>query len=240
MITQWFNRYHPLVKLEKKRQKLVLSLSDSDVYFPLCTRSLPKPDTLIKDIDFVVIDLETTGLDSQNDQILSVGMVNIEQMILSLSTAQHYYLADSGEVKSDSAVINHIVPEVLVDGVTRQALIDLIIKGLSNRVIVVHGASIERHFLDKLFNVPEGVELPIIWIDTLTLEKSLMSNRGHINQDYRLSKIRERKKLPPYLAHNAFADVVATGELLLVLIQEIFQCDTQTIGALYNRSIGRY
>ena len=54
--------------------------------------------------------------------------------------------------------------------------------------------------------------------------------------DLRLSEIRQKKGLPPYLAHNAFADAVATGELFLVLVKEIFSGKRVTIGALLSRS----
>ena len=58
------------------------------------------------------MDFETTGLDSNNDEILSVGSVTIKNLILSLSSAQHYYMLAANAIKPETAVINHILPEV--------------------------------------------------------------------------------------------------------------------------------
>lgn len=52
-----------------------------------------------------------------------------------------------------------------------------------------------------------------------------------------MAHIREQKGLPPYLAHNAFADVVATGELFLALVEEICEDQTPCLGPLVLRSL---
>ncbi|CAM3658651.1 DNA polymerase III PolC-type [Vibrio aerogenes CECT 7868] len=236
MIKKLLRTLNPLHKLEKQRRAFI---KRGDV--PLSVRRyfetpLPNSNTPLSELNFVVLDFETTGLDPAEDTILSCGMIEINNHVLSLSTASHCYLLTHQGVKPETAVINHILPENLTGGLDQAQFTEKLLITLRNKVVVVHGATIEKRFLETLLGLPEGVHLPVIWIDTLVLESSLYVNKHNFNVDYRLFKIRERKLLPPYLAHNALADVVATGELLLVLMQEIFPQGDATLNQLYTRS----
>ena len=196
-------------------------------------------ETPLSEIDFVALDFETTGLDPESDKILSVGLVEINESVLSLSSAEHYYQLSLDGVKAETAVINHIVPETLHGGLETQEFAEKILRAICGKVVVVHCATIEKRFLAKLLQLPQDVELPVLWIDTLVLESSLYVNKLNFLNDYRLCKIREKRQLPAYLAHNALADAVATGELLLVLIQEIFASASEpTLAEIYARSCG--
>ncbi len=82
---------------------------------------------------------------------------------------------------------------------------------MPGKILVAHGAAIERDFLRRALAVDRSADLPVVWLDTLMLERSLATNRGKEGKDYRLCQIRQEKGLPGYLAHNALADSVATG-----------------------------
>lgn len=236
MIKHLLRSSHPLEKLEQQRKKF-LKREDVDPHIRSYFKNpIPKTNIKIDDLSFVIIDFETTGLDSTCDEILSLGLVELKNQILSLSTAEHYYLLTQKNIKPETAVINHIVPETLSGGLNKAQFIEKILSALKDRVVVAHCSTIEKIFLEKALNLPNGVHLPIVWIDTLVLESSLFINKNNFLSDYRLCKIRERKGLPSYLAHNALADAVATGELLLVLIQDIFSTGNNTLGELFVRS----
>ena len=53
--------------------------------------------------------------------------------------------------------------------------------------------------------------------------------------DLQLTEIRKQKGLPAYLAHNAVADAIATAELFLVLISDIFLDKTVTLEKLLKQ-----
>ncbi|MGB5445399.1 MAG: exonuclease domain-containing protein [Psychromonas sp.] len=236
MIKHLLRSSHPLEKLEKQRKKFLKREDIAPHILPYFKNPIPKSNTNIDELSFVIIDFETTGLDPTGDEILSVGLIELKNQILSLSTAEHYYLLTTENIKPETAVINHIVPETLSGGLNKAQFIEKILSSLKDRVVVAHCSTIEKKFLEKALNLPHGVHLPIVWIDTLVLESSLFINKNNFLPDYRLCTIRERKGLPSYLAHNALADAVATGELLLVLIQDIFSNKNHTIGDLFVRS----
>lgn len=237
MIKRLFHSFHPLEQLEKQRVAALSKGVVPDVLRPLFESPVPSAETPFDVLDLVVLDFETSGLDPEQDRILSVGMVEIRQQILSLSTGQHDYLLEAGAVKAETAVINHIVPETLAHGLTQQACVEKMVANLAGKVVVAHGAGIEQRFIARLFQLPQEVTLPLVWLDTLMLEKSLAVNMGKVNPDLSLCHVRAEKGLPPYLAHNALADAVATGELLLVLVREIFAGEQPVLGPLVLRSL---
>jgi DNA polymerase-3 subunit epsilon len=237
MIKRLFKSVHPLEKLEIQRHQFVKRDDiDPDVrsYF---SHPIPAPSCSLDDLSLIVLDFETTGLDPNCDHILSVGLIALNRQVLSLSTAEHYYMLSPQTIKAETAVINHIVPETLCGGLEPDPFIHKVLSSLEGKIVVAHCTTVEKNFLEKALNLPHDTHLPLVWVDTLVLESSLFVNKNNFLADYRLSKIRERKGLPPYSAHNAFADAVATGELLLVLLQEIFSEKMPTLGEVYIRSV---
>ncbi|MDA1380161.1 3'-5' exonuclease [Plesiomonas shigelloides] len=207
---------------------------------------LPASDADPWSLDMLVLDMETTGLDAQQDSVLSLGMVPIRAGMVQLGQSQHLYLDACAQVRADTAVINHILPQTLQQGMSAsQALMHLftVLAGQNSAcamadvecsvrgevqphgatrtepahagfpILVAHGAAIERQFLQQWVSTCFGLqaELPLLWLDTLALERSLVGNRHSTRRDYRLSEIRRSYGLPAYLAHNALADAVATG-----------------------------
>lgn len=207
---------------------------------------LPASDADPWSLDMLVLDMETTGLDVQQDSVLSLGMVPIRAGMVQLGQSQHLYLDACAQVRADTAVINHILPQTLQQGMSAsQALMHLftVLTGQNSAcamadvecsvrgevqphgatrtepahagfpILVAHGAAIERQFLQQWVSTCFGLqaELPLLWLDTLALERSLVGNLHSARRDYRLSEIRRSYGLPAYLAHNALADAVATG-----------------------------
>lgn len=247
-------RLDPLSRLALRREHFLTSQAVQPVLCQSISSVLPAPDCDPWTLDMLVLDMETTGLDAQQDSVLSVGMVPIRAGMVQLGQAQHIYLDACAQVRADTAVINHILPQTLQQGLTpAQALMQLLTTLAGPRdanhtdepvpggfpIVVAHGAAIERQFLQQWVSTCFGVptELPLLWLDTLALERSLACNRHSVRRDYRLSEIRRSYGLPAYLAHNALADAVATGELLLVQMKHIFAGRHPQLGELYRRSL---
>lgn len=237
MIGNWFRRQHPLNNGDKLRCHALAKSRIPTHCLELFKQPYPLPNTPLSELKCVVLDFETSGLAPEQDDILSVGMVEIHYPVMSLSTAQHYYVESEQIIKAKTAVINHIVPETLLGGISRHELIECLVVSLSGKVVIAHGADIEKHFLRHLLQLGDALPLPLIFLDTMRLERSLMKYRGVMYPDLQLAHIREQKGLPPYLAHNAFADVVATGELFLALVEEIYSDQPPLLGPLVLRSL---
>ncbi|MFG0876108.1 exonuclease domain-containing protein [Aeromonas media] len=236
MMGLWRRWRDPFAALERRRLGMLARHGDDPMLCSLLTPQLPTPAADPWALPMLVLDMETSGLDPARDRILSLGWVPIIDGRLRLGESCHHYLS-TGRVGAASAVIHHITPQALQGGVDERDALRLLLKAMTGRLLVAHGSAIERRFLGALLARHHriGEALPLIWLDTLALERSLLCNRQLVLGDYRLSEIRKHRGLPPYLAHNALADAVATGELLLVQMKEILAGQPKVLAPLYRR-----
>lgn len=224
MISRWRNFANPIMKTERKRAKLVRSKDLPDPLYPLVADPLAPPDTQVTDVDYLSIDFETTGLNPMVDEILSIGSVEIKNGVIRLDTAMHQYIEGEQDVKGETAIINHIVPELLVGGVALDEAMNALFERMRGKVILAHGMSIERrfirHYLVQRYDIKA---LPCLWVDTLRLERSLLENQlNPYGTSYQLNMLREAYGLPDYTGHNALTDAVSTAELYFAQLPKIY------------------
>ena len=199
---------------------------------------LPDKNTLFESLSFLVVDFETTGFEVETNDIISIGWVEISNMQIDFASQKHLYINNDKQINHETAVINHIVPQMVSHGVTLEEAINTLLHHSKNKIVVVHGKTIEKRFIDFYAQNSLGIpELPLIWIDTLIIEKWHLMKMGiYIRQDNRLSSVRKRYNLPQYTAHNALIDSIAAAELLLAQIAHIYRDRKVTFERLYDIS----
>lgn len=226
--------FDKIYALERARLKALKNGTVPKGAEALYQHPLPKADTPLRELEFASIDFETTGLNFAEDYILSMGGVLMHGAQIDFASGFHCYLRAGDKVKSNSAVINQITPEALISGISPQQALSELIEKLAGRVVICHAAVIERSFILKLLGLRPSFKLPLVFLDTMLLEKSLQSHSGR-TEDLRLNAIRERRGFPPYVCHNAFADSVAAAEVFIAQVKEIFGTETPKLGPLYQR-----
>ncbi|WP_435234324.1 3'-5' exonuclease [Psychromonas sp. PT13] len=234
-----FNYFHPLENLRRKRVGFNSKSTLPDVIQAVINAPCPEVSTLVKDLDFIVLDLETTGFDSTKDIILSMGWVGINKGYVDLNSSVHLYINNDLHVKAETAVINHITPEMLSQGVSIDDAMRRFFADAKGKILVAHGCVMEKKFIDHYLLKTYGInEIPLLWVDTLRIEKKLANAINHDDSvDLTLSATRERYHLPEYNGHNALADAISSGELLLVQGKRIDHVSRLTIGQLYKMSL---
>ena len=134
------------------------------------------PETPIGDIEMVALDFETTGLNSEQDHILSIGLVPFDiSRIYAGRSAQ--WVIDPGEpVSEESIVIHGITHSELDEAPAFSRVLDAFLKHIAGKLVVVHYRYVEREFLRKtvagLLN--ESLIFPIA--DTMELETEILRN----------------------------------------------------------------
>lgn len=71
------NYFHPLERIKRKRKQYLGTVKLPEALHDLVEQPCPEMTDLAKDSEYIVLDLETTGLDSEQDLILSMGWVNV-------------------------------------------------------------------------------------------------------------------------------------------------------------------
>lgn len=136
--------YHKMVK----QHQLLAARRDwptgLEHYF---SQALPSPEALVYQMDMVAFDFETSGVNASQDQILSIGWVGMTMDHIDVAASEELFVRHPEFVTADSAVINHITPDVLSRGVTLDDAMDQLFSQLAGKIALVHGACIERAFV---------------------------------------------------------------------------------------------
>ncbi len=177
-------------------------------------------DCTLDQIEFLALDLEATGLDLQQDEILSVGYTVIRNMSVILAESNYFLVRPKQAIPEESAIIHRIFDDESSQGIELEDAMLEILKALQGRVLLAHHANIECGFLNKACKKVFGTGFIFPLVDTFAIEYKSLKHRGvtPYNQSLRLAALREDYNLPRYPAHNALSDAIATAELFIAQI----------------------
>jgi DNA polymerase-3 subunit epsilon len=172
------------------------------------------------------LDLETGGLDAGKDPIIAVGMVPIRGGRIRLGDSFRTLVRPGGQRRIDPASVpaHQLVHGELRDAPTIDEVLPVVERRLRGEVLLVHHRAIDVAFLREACR-RTGVRWPAPKVvDTVDLLlRAARRGRFTAPDEVRdrpvlnLSAAREAYGLPPYAAHDALTDAVATAELFLVL-----------------------
>ncbi len=233
-IAQYF---HPMAKFLRQRDTYNRSVRLPKRLYALSSTPEVDFDTRAHGIDYVVLDLETTGLDPKTDRILSIGWVEVTQGRIDLTTAKHYLIDSESQIKPETAVINHITPDMLKQGISIHDALYEFFSVATGKVIVAHATLVEKAFLERYLERNFNHKtLPLLWLDTMCMEKYMAKSLNRPDEDVSLSETRKRYKLPEYFAHNALTDAVSTAELFLAQVQRLSDTEQVCFAKLFRLS----
>lgn len=178
---------------------------------------------LIKETDIVSLDIETTGLDSKEDRIVSIGLVQISELGIKLNSCWHQIIKTNKDIPEKSVVIHNITDDAAAEGITIEDAIVELLHRLKGKVVLVHNSNIEQGFINEVCQKLYSTDFVMRVIDTQVLAKRSFErkNKAYKPSELRLFNLRKTYKLPAYKAHNALLDSIATAELFLVMLPAI-------------------
>jgi len=177
---------------------------------------------------FIAIDVETTGLDPQRDEVISFAGIPIEFGRIIVSESVHGLVRP--RARSTSAALEiHRLREVDLAGAPRapEALAPLAAR-IRGRVPVVHASWVERTFLGKA-----GCPLPRRIVDTAVLWRLLSIERGEGDPGTcSLSVIAAALGLPAHRPHEAEGDALTAAQVFLAMATHLEARGFATVRAL--------
>lgn len=180
---------------------------------------VPAPGSTFRDVEFLSLDIETTGLDAATAEMLSVGWVVVRNGKVDLATAESYIVRPGRDVGSSASV--HGLTDTLVEaGQEWGIVLCRIVAALTGRALLVHHAGLDKALLDRLCRQRFNMPLLVPVVDTLALEHRRQRRRHHVDakRSLRLSDLRKDYGLPRYGAHDCLVDAIAAAELLLAMV----------------------
>jgi len=183
--------------------------------------STPDLKQKVADCRFVVIDLETTGLNARTDYIVSIGWVVIQTQELLLAESRHYLIASPVSV-GQSAVYHGVHDTQLKQGRELSEVLTELFSSFANAVFVAHHAKIEQQFISVACQRLFGKAPKLRFVDTMALEWQRLQQQGKVlkNKDLQLNACLARHHLPTSQQHHALADAFSCGLLLLCQLKQ--------------------
>jgi DNA polymerase-3 subunit epsilon len=164
---------------------------------------------------WVVIDLETSGLNMNRDQVLSIGAIVIEDGAIDFSQQFERTLLRPDHKLSPSVLLHGLGPSAIAAGSEPvEALLDLM-EFVGNSPLIAFHAAFDQHMLSRALKDSLGYRLQHSFFDIAEMAPMLCPNAG-----IRQAGLDDWTKFFGLQAgerHNASADALVTAELALIL-----------------------
>ena len=188
----------------------------------------PERDPLLEEADYVVFDLETTGL-GRGARICEIGAVRISALE---QTATFETLVDPrAELPAAITALTGIRQADLRGAPSAAVAVRRFMAFAGDAVLVAHNARFDRSFLDRDLDRLTGKRLAAPVLDTLALARTLLAGRVARTGLASLSYFFGTHAQP---CHRALPDAEATGEILLALIGLAQERGARTLSDLYE------
>ncbi|MCW9030882.1 MAG: exonuclease domain-containing protein [Gammaproteobacteria bacterium] len=204
-------------------RKRLLKKTKSSVMREYLSTPFPDNNDSLMNVEIVSLDFETTGLDIERDNVISIGFVDVINLGINLGTSTHHLIATNAKLPENSVVIHQITDNALVNGESIATVLPDLLKHLTGKVLLAHNAKVEVGFLNKMCQQFYGSDFLIPVIDTQYLAKRSFDrkNISYKSAELRMFNLRASLNMPAYKAHNALMDAIATAELFLALVSKI-------------------
>ena len=173
--------------------------------------------------EFVVLDLETTGLDTRTDKILSIGAVLVKCNQIDVSKRVELTIRQSGVGTTDAVQVHQMTRNMIQRGMEEQDAIGQLITFIGARPIVGHHIGFDFTMLSQAAKQHYGIKLSNKTIDTETLAKRVYDfnvtygNTAHYSLDDLLKKF----NIPVADRHTAPGDAFMTALVFLKLLAKL-------------------
>ncbi|AYC31198.1 3'-5' exonuclease [Pseudomonas cavernae] len=181
----------------------------------------------------VVLDLETSGLNPQRDQVLSIGAVVIEHGAIDLAQQYECTLQRADQRAGASTLIHGLAPSAIVAGrEPAEALLDFL-EFLGASPLLAFHAGFDRHMLSRALKQTLGLRLQHPFLDAAELAPLLCPQaelrRAGLDAwtGYFGLQVQQR--------HHASADALVTAELALILFSRARRQQLDSLHALDQR-----
>ena len=199
------------------------------------TVSVKQEDTLLTELDMVVFDTETTGLEpSHGDEVISIAGVRVVNGRVLSGEYFDRLVNPERSIPLSSTKVHHITEKMVEKEPTIKEILPLFHTFVDGAVLVAHNAPFDMAFLNKYIE-KTGVEFSQTSLDTVLLAAHVFGS----TEDLTLDAIAQRLsvEIDSSVRHSALGDSIATATVLIGLIKILEQHGVRTFGDAINVSL---
>lgn len=168
--------------------------------------------------EYVCLDCETSGLNPQKDEILSIGAVHIKDNKILMRKTFNIFLKPSKNINVESIKIHHIRPIDLKNGIDAQEAIYQLLDFIGSRPIVGYYIKFDVAIISRYTKEFIGIKLPNKTIEVSSMYyKTIRKRSDYKFVDLRFDTILKKLDIPILGKHDALNDALMTAMIFLKL-----------------------
>ena len=190
-----------------------------------------KPENHWRSYEFCSVDIETTGLDLINDEVISVGAVTITDGRFKVD-GNFYEEISPIKKPSISSIRVHGLRGVDLESarLIAEVIPELVIQ-MQGKYLITHAGWVEKAFLSEYLK-KYGYKFPRDVIDTAVLARFSGYADKDSDREPSLEFLARKLNLPVYAPHHALGDAMTTAVVFLALVTAIERKLTEETGEI--------
>lgn len=185
------------------------------------------PRARLADLRWVVVDVETGGLNPYADPLLSIGAVEVRSGRVNLSTGYEASLLQSAVTSHENILVHGLTHSQQLSGMAaRDALLGFAEFAGGGPFVAFH-AGFDRAALQVAMQKELGWNFPGRWLDAAVIAPLLFPQLAERCRS--LDEWLAALAIQNYARHSAVADAAATAQLWLILLDAAANQHIQTL-----------
>ncbi len=182
---------------------------------------------LLKEVDFVVVDIEATGAKMPPNRIIELGAYRISggRIVDELLTLVNPEISIPRFVMSLTGISNEMVKQAPLFAEVAPRWLEFV----KDAVLIAHNAPFDTNFLNhEISRVYPGHRMFNPHLCTVTLSRSAVPGLAN----YRLDTVADHFSIPIFDRHRAGSDALATAEVFLRILDRLDEQGVQDLAAV--------
>lgn len=186
---------------------------------------------------WLVVDVETTGLDMRRDRLLAIGAVVVEGTVIRFGRSFEVVLRQQTVSGSENILIHRIPGRQQLDGVDAAAALADFLAFSQKLPCVAFHAAFDESMLKRAFAEHLGLDFSPPFVDLAMLAPALVPEAPASTRS--LDQWLAHFSIVIHARHRAVADAVGTAQLFQVLLDRAMARDFASAAALIKLARGQ-
>ena len=176
---------------------------------------VPRQDQPVSTSRYVVVDVETSGLNTARDHLIAIGAVAVTHGRIQLSNSLEIVLQQTEASEKDNILIHGIGGNVQREGVPPADALLTFLEYLNKDPLIAFHVAFDQTMINRALKQFLGFRFGHAWVDLAYVAPALHPRIARHTRA--LDDWMGLFGISNYARHNALADALATAELFLVL-----------------------
>ena len=207
------------------REHKPLSQASRNVLAALRAAPVPELRRPLREVNWVVVDTESSGLDARHDRLLSIGACTVSGGNVAIGSGFEVVLRQEEASAVDNILVHRIGGTAQLDGEDPERALAAFLDYARRHPLVALHAQFDATLLARALRDRLGLRFRGLWVDAAHVAAALFP-QSH-GENWGLDQWLAHFGIENYARHDALADAFSTAQLFLVLLE---QAASQGIG----------